>query len=66
MSVQTTADEARDKAVEHMDDAIKELSKIVIERCSGTDEYKMSYRTALMNAMSDLIEIRDNLDPRSS
>jgi len=61
--MKTKADEHRDDAKLAIQDAIEHLSKIVVERCSGTDDYRIDYLPLLKQAMMDLIEIRDTLSP---
>ncbi len=61
MSVQTTADDCRDKAREGVLDAIRGLSQIVVERCWGYDEYTEEYRYELSEVLQGLIVIRERL-----
>lgn len=61
MSVQTTADDARDKAREHVTEAIKELSKILIDECWGHDDYSQDYSDTLNGVFNQLREIKKNL-----
>ena len=62
MSVQTTADEKRDEAFEHINAAIASLSVIVIDRCSGWSDYREAYYSKLRQSLSDLIDIRDRFN----
>jgi hypothetical protein len=62
MSVRTDADKAIDSAVGHVDAAIRELSRIFVERVWGFDHFDKDARIALRGAMFDLIEIREALE----
>ena len=61
MSVRTTADEYRDKALENIGDAIKNLAFIVVEQTYGWEEYSKEYLYKLQSSMNDLIRIRIGL-----
>ena len=61
MGVTTTADERRDDAVRSIKDAIRSLSEIVIEQCSGHDDWNAEYQGKLKQTLLELIEIRDRL-----
>lgn len=61
MSVRTTADEKRDEAIDHVTEAIKSLSEIIIGRCWGHDGYTQIYYNKMRKALADLIEMRDGL-----
>lgn len=60
MSVRTTADEKRDKAEEHVQEAIECLSEIVIGRCYGADEYNVKYLNKLRGTLIGLLDMRDS------
>lgn len=60
MSVRTTADEKGDEAREHIQEAIEDLSEIVIGRCHGADEYSVEYRNKLRGALIGLLDLRDS------
>jgi hypothetical protein len=62
MGVRTTADEALDRADDLIGDAVKELTKIVVDRCWGHDEFGDSYRREIREAFLALIEVRTKLD----
>lgn len=62
MSVRTTADEHRDNAVEGITTAINHFSKIVVERCSGTETFAKGYLALMTRSMSELIAMRENLE----
>lgn len=61
MSVYSSAEEAIESAKDHIDDAIKELSKVVVEQTFGTDEFKDSYKSKVKDTFLKLISIRDDL-----
>ena len=57
----TTADEHRDSARQHIQEAIEDLSQIVIHECWGHDGYRPEYRDALEEALGELLRLRKNL-----
>lgn len=59
----TTADEHLEKAREDVQSAISNLSKIVVEQCSGHDEYRSGFRLKLQNQLSSLLLVREDLNP---
>jgi hypothetical protein len=61
MSVQTTADDRRDEAVNHVKEAIRCLSDIVVDQCHGHDDWTPEYQGNLKRSLLELIEIRDRL-----
>lgn len=61
MSVITEADEHLDSAKEHVKLALQDLSKILIDGCLGHDEYKLSYKDKMREAMIDLMKVQDML-----
>jgi len=61
MSVNTEADDHKDAFLDNLDDAIKNLSCIFVDRCWGHDEYRPEYREKLSNAFEELRRIRDDL-----
>jgi len=61
MSVGTSADRYRDKALENIDDAIKNFSEIVINHTYGWDEYDPKYFDQLISALNNLLHIRTDL-----
>ena len=64
MSVTTAADEARDEARGQVQDAVRSLTPVVINRdLWGWDEYTPEYTRRLEKAMRLLCEVRDLLDP---
>lgn len=63
MSVNTAADDALANAKYSVNEAIKELSKILIDECWGHDEYKKEYYEAMNEAFTQLREIKKLLNP---
>ena len=61
MSAQTTADESRDGAQDHIDDAVSCLASLVIEQVYGWDDYSEEYRGKLRAALMDLLRIQSEL-----
>ena len=61
MSVRTTADEHRDAAKENINDAIENISAIVVARVWGWDEYTAEYLVKLQSILNDLLNIRADL-----
>lgn len=59
----TEADNCRDRAVQHIKDAVKELSKIVIDETYGHNEYNTDYRELLFSSMLELQQMRLKLEP---
>ena len=58
MSVRTTADRDRDKAMEYIVDAIDLIGDIVLEKTWGHDEYSVDYKTKLKDSLDNLLQIR--------
>lgn len=61
MRSKTEADEHLDKARKNVQEAITELSAIIIDQCSGWDEYAEPFRYIMINARNDLMRIKDEL-----
>lgn len=61
MSCQTDADDYRDQAVKEIDKAVKSLSRIFADKCSGWDDYNKEYMDKLRKAWLQLIEIQGEL-----
>jgi hypothetical protein len=61
MRSKTEADEHLDKARNNVQEAITELSAILIDQCGGWDEYAEPFRYIMFNARNNLIKIRDEL-----
>lgn len=55
MSVQTEADIKRDAAKEAIDEAIKALSGIVVDKCCGWEDYKPEYQGMLCGVLHELL-----------
>lgn len=62
MGVRTTADEHLETALEHINDAIKALSEIVVSQCSGHDSWNEEYRAKMRESFSSLLDIRQKLE----
>lgn len=62
MSVHTAADDALDKAAEHIHEAILNLNRLLVEQCWGHDEYSAEYDEKVQRAFNDLIRIRKDLN----
>lgn len=62
MSVVTAADENLESAKEAIDNAIQHLSKIVVEKCWGSRDYKKEYFVLLQNTMFGLISTLAKLE----
>jgi len=62
MSVQTTADYNLKSANEHITEAIKNISEIVIERCSGSDEYRKDYLLVIQDVLFMLLDVKRKLE----
>jgi len=64
MGYQTSAMDARDKALEHVRAAIRSLGEIVVDECDqddGANRFSAEYRAKLWTALNKLIEARDML-----
>jgi hypothetical protein len=62
MGVRTEADEQLDKADENIKAAIERLSKIVVDKCWGYDEYNKTYQHTIQESLRSLLEVRENLN----
>lgn len=62
MGFETDAERNRDAAIESINSAIKNLSNIVIDKCSGYNDYKSSYISTLQSAMMTLLDVRNELE----
>ena len=63
MSVQTTADTALQAAKDHVNSAIKELSKILIDECYGHDYFSSTYLLDLEEVFEELRSLKKKLNP---
>ena len=55
----TTADEKIASAKQHIDEAIKDLSAVVIDKVWGTEDFQPSYLLFLRNVMIKLMGLFD-------
>lgn len=62
MSVQTTADAHLEDAANHVQAAVAALSEIVVEQCSGHDEWEPQFRKDIFEAFHQLLLLRDTND----
>ena len=62
MSVNTAADTHLDEAKRYIQNAIKEFSEIVINKCDGHDGYTKEYQIKIKFSLSKLLDIRDTLE----
>jgi len=62
MSVRTAADERLDSAHQHIKEAIRDLSAIVIEECWGYDEYKEEYTEKIHEVLQELMTLKKKLN----
>lgn len=60
MAVQTSADDHRDKAKEHIQKAVKELQKCA-ESEWGWKDYRERYQDQILQTTTDLIKIKRKL-----
>lgn len=61
MSVRTAADEKREEAHAHVDQAVKALAAILVDRCWGYDEWTPAFQRCLAEAFTKLMEIERDL-----
>jgi len=61
MSVNTTADDRVEKAKEHIEEAVKELSEIIVDKCYGSDEFSVEYTSTLICTFNKLVRMRRDL-----
>lgn len=61
MSVDTEADTHLDQASQCIQEAIKHLSALIVDRCGGHDEYRAEYIENLHQSYTKLIEINRKL-----
>ncbi len=57
----TTADNKRDEAIEHIRDSIKLLSEIIVGEEGGYSDYTEGYKNELQEALNQLITIRNKI-----
>jgi hypothetical protein len=61
MSVRTRADECLDTARKAIDEAIENLSQIVVKQVHGHDDWNESFRGTMRLQFAKLLEIREQL-----
>jgi len=62
VSPDTDADKELLVVKEGIGRAVTHLSRIVVDECSGYDDWNSRYKDKLRNALSDLLSLRDGLD----
>ena len=64
MSVTTTADEAKQRAREHIEKAREEIGRVMVERRTmwGADDFKVGYIRNLFNRLDALTRAADGDD----
>lgn len=60
----TTADEKLASAKQHIEDAIKDLSEILIDKVWGWDEFRDGVWVVLQASLFELMELRNKLNFR--
>jgi hypothetical protein len=61
MKIKTEADEHLDKARENIQEAITELSAILMDQCDGWDQYAEPFRYVMFNTLNQLKAMGDQL-----
>lgn len=62
MGVYTKADELRDQALEHVKEATKLISEVILNECDGYDEYRDSYKLILDEVFTELRDIKRKIE----
>jgi hypothetical protein len=62
MAVQTSADDALDSAKSHVQMALECLSKIVVQRCWGANDFSAEYQQQIAAAFTTLMAVREGLE----
>ena len=62
MYIDTEADQHVSDASENIEKAIQHISKVVIDRVTGSRDYNTVFDNKLKTTLNDLLEIRDRLD----
>lgn len=57
MDYHTMADEKRDSAKAHIQQAVEDLSEIIIRKCYGHDEYNKEYKKKMRAAFLALLDM---------
>lgn len=65
MSYPTVADTRLDSALGHVQEAIKDITDVVINECPGHLDYASDYKVKLYDILTDLIKCKKNLDKGS-
>lgn len=60
--MRTTADEKLDSASDHLREAIKDISSIVVDECYGHDDFLTEYRDTIYEVMQELIVCKKRLN----
>ena len=63
MSVITEADKALDRTKHSVEDAVKNLSKIIVDQVWGHDDFSKEYKEELQRVFASLILVREKLGP---
>jgi hypothetical protein len=61
MSVRTTADEILDRVKHNVNEAANDLSKIVVGKEWGSNDFNPEYQKTLKESLFTLLKIRDDL-----
>jgi hypothetical protein len=61
MGYTTTADERLESAREHIKEATKDLSEIVIGECDGHDEFKEEFVVNMYQILQELVDVKKRL-----
>jgi hypothetical protein len=59
--MQTQADTHKDAAKQHVQEAIKHLSAILVDQVPGHDEFRSDYLTSMKEWQHTLLRIRDEM-----
>jgi hypothetical protein len=59
--MRTDADKHLEEAVASIRDAVRSLSKIVIEECEGSGDYDVGWKESVTSVLNSLIICRDHL-----
>jgi hypothetical protein len=60
--VETAADEKLAEARQHVRQALKAINEIVVDECSGHDDFTPEFSVKLRDAHLLLIQVRDKLN----
>ncbi len=59
--VETEADRAIESFKKHLDNAISDLSRFIVDRCWGYDDYKSESRSRYRRHLATLLGIREDI-----